>query len=130
MNFRLASSLLIVSALTACADSYTVSTNLDKENFVEYFKPGQVTIIEREQLEKYNYLEIGVVEGEACQEKAHYAEPTDVEARTDARRKAADMGANAIVFQQCMMTEPSNDSCYKVKLCYGRAIKVTNPDKE
>ena len=110
--------------LASCGNISEFNTNLDKQNFTEYFAPSQVQIVTVESLGDEAYIDVGVVEGEACQAKPHHAVPNDSEARTDARRKAANLGANAIIFQQCTLVKPQNDTCYQVKLCYGRALKI------
>lgn len=120
--------ILLFAALfvTGCAKINDISTNLDRENFQNYFSPTKVKIVasEKEFAGKYKFL--GLVEGESCQEKAHHAVPNEIDARTEARGKAYKLEANAIIFSQCVMIEEDKASKYCVAstVCYGRAYKV------
>ena len=114
--------LLAATLLTGCS-GYSFHTNLDKENFDEYFKPGSVRIYEQSELADLNYLYLGTVEGESCQSDANQAVPNAGEARTLARRRVADMGGNGVSFDKC--AEFSDvPGCLKQVICYGQALKV------
>lgn len=121
---------LIISSLffvIACSN-YDFSSNLDKENFTEYFKPSEVPIYEKSQLADLDYTFISMVEGSSCQEEQH-DRPADIkEARTKARINAADLKANGIVIQSCLNFEP-DDTCLSNVICYARAIKVHSPEQ-
>ena len=67
-----------------------------------------------------------MVEGESCQEKSHHAAPNEIDARTEARGKAYKLGANAIIFSQCVLIEEDKAAKYCVAstVCYGRAYKI------
>lgn len=123
-----AKSIMILVALlaTGCAKINDISTNLDRENFKNYFSPTKVKIVasEKDFTGKYKFL--GLVEGESCQEKAHHAAPNEIDARTEARRKAYKLEANAIIFSQCVMIEDDKAAKYCVAstVCYGRIYKV------
>jgi len=119
-TFYTLSSILLLSN---CASHYEASTNLDRENFVQYFAPAKVKIYQSEQEIKGQYIEVGRVEGEDCQAKAHLAKPDEVIARTDARRKAYNQGANAIVFSGCATV--TTKQCVSQTICYGRTFKVS-----
>ena len=69
---------------------------------------------------------IGLVDGESCQEKAHHAAPNEIDARTEARGKAYKLGANAIIFSQCVMIEEDKAAkyCLSSTVCYGRAYQI------
>ncbi|REL26540.1 rcsF protein [Thalassotalea euphylliae] len=115
--------------LSSCAKISTVHTNLDRENFSHYFSPGEVTIFDNEQAFPGKYQMIGMVEGEHCQAKAHLAPPDKIEARTQARRNAYQLGANAIVFSGCAeVTHQQIESrqCHASIVCYGKAYQVEN----
>jgi len=118
--------LVITFILAACVNRYSVSTNLDAENFAKYFSPSQVTIYQSEQdiLTDHRYL--GSVEGEDCQAKAHHQAPDEITARTQARKKAYQLGANAIVFTGCALIEKNeaNKQCLATRVCYGKAYQV------
>lgn len=121
-----------VFTLSSCSNQYAVSTNLDKENFTEYFSASKVTIYANENEIPGPYKVVGVVEGQDCQIKAHHAVPDQVAARTQARQHAFNQNANAIVFTGCAdldhakltQLNQSNDSnqCHAMIICYGRAF--------
>ena len=129
--------------LSACASRYEVSTNLDSKNFKKYFSPTKVTIYKNEQdmlaqpsptnevvKKKYHY--IGAIEGEDCQEKSHHQVPDEINARTDARRKAFELGANAIIFSGCALIEnnKADKQCVATTVCYGKAYKLSASNNE
>ena len=122
--------LLVCSVLTISACSnFQYSSNLDKNNFDEYFKPSKVTIYEKSELLDLEYDVLGAVEGSSCQEEAN-DRPADIrEARTRARINAAELNANGIVFQSCISFE-QDKSCISNIICYARALDVTLSDKE
>ena len=127
-----ASIVLLVALLTpSCAKINDISTNLDRENFKNYFSPSKVKIVasEKDFIGKYKFL--ALVEGESCQEKVHHAPPNEIDARTEARKKAYKLEANAIIFSQCVMIEEDKAAKYCVAstVCYGRAYKVEQVEK-
>lgn len=129
--------------ISACTSRYSVTTNLDNENFKNYFSPTKVIIYKDKQAmlaqssstndvikKKYHYL--GAVEGEDCQTKTHHQAPDEVNARTNARRTAFELGANAIIFSGCALIE-KNDSdkqCVATTVCYGQAYRVSASNDE
>ena len=123
--------ILVALLATGCAKINDISTNVDRENFKNYFSPTKVTIVEKEQDLNGKYKFIGLVEGESCQEKAHHALPNEIDARTEARRNAYKLGANAIIFSQCVMIEEDKAAkyCLASTVCYGRAYQVEQAKK-
>ncbi len=117
--------LLITALLSACAQKYSVTTNVDKENFKEYFSPSKVKIYQNEQDISGEFKLIGLVEGDDCQRKAHLAAPDEIIARTQARKKAFDNGANGIIFTSCIDIE--SKSCVAQRVCYGKMYKIAQP---
>lgn len=112
--------------LSACSH-VQFSSNLDKDNFSEYFKASQVTVYEKSQLTSLSSTFIGTVEGSSCQEEVN-DRPADIkQARTNARRQAANLHANGIVFQTCL-TFAADASCISNIICYARAIAVILPE--
>lgn len=119
--------------LTSCSSGY-VSTNLDKQNFSDYFSASNVEIYQSEKNIKGRYQFIGAVEGQDCQNKPHHAVPDEINARTQARRHAFEINANGIVFSNCALLSPeqlaqfnnSNDAqqCHSVIICYAKAYAV------
>ncbi len=114
--------LMSATLLTSCAQVSDVSTNVDPENFRQYFAPAKVKIVESEQQLNGKFKLIGVVEGEDCQEKPHLAAPDPIAARTMARAKAFELGANAIIFSGCTSVETKQ--CVANLICYGKAYQV------
>lgn len=114
--------------LTACSNMQ-YSSNLDKENFDEYFKPSQVDVYTKSQLAALDYTYIATVEGSSCQEQEKDLPADAKQARTQARIKAANLHANGIVFQQCLSFE-ADALCVSNIICYGRAIDVSLPEQE
>lgn len=119
---------LTILTVAGCAKISTYSTNLDSENFRHYFSPSKVAQFQSEQEFSGKYKMLGGVEGEDCQEKAHMAAPDPAIARTNARRKAFELGANAIVFSGCAVVETKQ--CYSSTICYGKAYQVETTDSE
>jgi len=125
--------LLIASFLSSCSSHY-VSTNIDEENFSNYFSASKVTIYESEKTIPTRYKLIGSVEGQDCQIKAHHAEPDKVNARTQARQQALKISANAVVFSGCTtlnqtqlaQLSQSNDAqqCHAIVICYAKAYAI------
>ena len=65
---------LLMTMLSGCS-LFQVHTNLDKENFTEYFKPGSVNVLDKAQILDADATSIGTVEGESCQSKSTQAPP-------------------------------------------------------
>jgi RcsF protein len=120
--------LLVVTAMTlsACSSQYTLSTNLDKENFRNYYSHSQVKVLEDESEFSGRFKLIGMVEGQNCQAKSYHALPDEIEARTQARRNAFEQQANAIVFTGCALIndDQANQQCVATVVCYGKAYQV------
>lgn len=125
-NKLLLTVLCLLTLTVSCTNQYNISTNLDRENFKHYFSPTSVNIYKDENLFPAKYKFIGLVEGQDCQRKAHQAAPDDITARTDARRKAAEMKANAIIFTGCapIVLEKITAQCLQSIVCYGKAYQI------
>ena len=123
--------LMLVLLTAGCAKTNDISTNLDRENFKNYFSPTRVKIVTSEKEFTGHYKFLGLVEGESCQEKAYHAVPNEIDARTEARRQAYKLQANAIIFSQCVMIEADEAAkyCLASTVCYGRAYKVEQDKK-
>jgi RcsF protein len=131
ISYRSTIILLMAILGASCAKINDVSTNLDRENFKHYFSPTKVKIYssEKEFVGKAKFL--GLVEGESCQEKVHHAAPNEIDARTEARRQAYQLEANAIIFSQCVLIEDDEaaKNCLATTVCYGRAFKLEQEKK-
>ena len=127
----LISSLFLL--LAGCSTN-NISTNLDKENFSDYFSASNVKIYSSEKSINAHYQFVGAVEGQDCQMKAHHAAPDEINARTQARQQAFKKNANGVVFSGCALLtheqlsqmNGSNDAqqCYAVVVCYAKAYAV------
>lgn len=124
--------IIISLFITSCASQYQVSTNLDQENFQRYFSPTEVTIYQDESEIKTQFRYLAAVEGESCQVKAHHQPANEIAARTDARRKAFNLGANAIVFSGCTLIENNiaDKQCVTTRVCYGKSYQVEKAQNE
>ncbi|QDE30582.1 MULTISPECIES: Rcs stress response system protein RcsF [Shewanella] len=118
----IASSIALL--LSACASDYAFNSNLDKKAINDYFKVGDVTLYEGTNQPRGKFDVLGLVEGEACQETLRDAPPQMAVARTNARRAAADIGANGFVVKSCFMINEADNSCISRALCVGQAIKT------
>ncbi|WP_115717975.1 Rcs stress response system protein RcsF [Gallaecimonas mangrovi] len=121
--------LLMALVLTGCASDYQVNTNLDKDRIAGYFAPGQVHIVGSDALAGQQYRILGMVTGEACQEAANLPPAQASDARTDARAKAAKMGANAVVIKQCVSLNGGDAApgCLSEVMCQAEAVKIEAP---
>ncbi len=122
---KLLASCIGIFLLSSCAKQYAVSSNVDGKNFSEYFSPSEVTIYENEQSISEKFKLIGIIEGEDCQLKPHFAAPDPIIARTNARRKAFEQGANGIIFTGC--TEIKSKACIAQLVCIGKIYQVEKP---
>ncbi len=123
MKYLLPASLVIL--LSACAGEYAFKSNLDGEAINDYFKVGDVALYEGSVQPKGPYEIKGLVEGETCQVGESDAPASIVEARTLARRAAADKQANGLVIKNCLLIEESTPNCVTRALCVGQAIVTT-----
>ncbi|ENY73013.1 lipoprotein [Aeromonas diversa CDC 2478-85] len=115
--------ILMMPLLASGCANYAFNSNLDKKNFDEYFKPSGVEIYQQDQLADLNYLYLGTVEGQSCQEGSNQPVPSAANARTEARTRAADLGGNGLVLDKCS-ERSDTPGCLKQIVCYGQAIKV------
>ncbi|QSX38328.1 Rcs stress response system protein RcsF [Shewanella sedimentimangrovi] len=114
--------LLLVPVLGGCA-GYQFNSNLDGKAIKDYFKAGDVQLFEGDARPTVRYEVIGLVEGHACQAQPQDVPVTLADARTHARRQAADQGANGLIIRQCtLITEPS-PGCVTSAMCVGQAIR-------
>ncbi|AVV86063.1 Rcs stress response system protein RcsF [Shewanella putrefaciens] len=126
MKIILSSALVLL--LSACASDYRFNSNLDTEAINDYFKASDVTLYEGESLPKGHYELKGLVQGESCQADINAVPASLADARTQARRSAADKGANGIIIKQCVMFEEAAQGCISRALCVGQAIKTATTE--
>jgi len=126
MKYLLPTSLLIL--LSACAGEYRFSSNLDSNAINDYFKAGDVKLYENNRLPIGPYEVKGLVEGETCQVGQHDAPASIIEARTIARRAAADKQANGLIIKNCVRLQEPTPSCVSRALCVGQAIVINSQE--
>ncbi|MGN1280926.1 MAG: Rcs stress response system protein RcsF [Succinivibrio sp.] len=127
MSYKSLSVTLAALLMCACT-GYEFKTNLDPSNFKEYFKPSYAQEVSDEELESLPNRSIGLVEGLSCQIKETDAIATEAQARTDARVKAADLGANAIKFGKCVHLK-NTPACIVSVTCYADALVIDEQHK-
>ncbi|MFT5880501.1 MAG: RcsF protein [Moritella sp.] len=116
--------LLICVVLTGCSH-YPIHTNLDKENFTDYFSISNVTYYQTKDLQKYHVEQLGFVEGESCQQMLNQPPAEQEQAMIAAKRQAATLGANGIIIRSCI-TPPPSKACHSSYVCYADAIIATS----
>ncbi len=115
---------LAAAALAAGGCSgVSVRTNLNPGNFTDYFKASGVDVVTYEELEGSNYVRLGTARGLSCQEDADSFPANEADARTELKRHAVDMGANALVINQCIRAAETG-ACSLSVTCYGDALYV------
>ncbi|WP_220755588.1 MULTISPECIES: Rcs stress response system protein RcsF [Shewanella] len=110
--------------LSACSGNYSFNSNLDGEAIDEYFKPSGVVLYKDGERPKGAFEIVGLVEGESCQETEDGVPANIADARTEARKKAVELGANGLIVKKCLLTEQKNNTCYTQAFCVGQAIKT------
>ncbi|MDP5291631.1 Rcs stress response system protein RcsF [Oceanimonas sp. CHS3-5] len=114
---------LMALALSGCAQM-GLDSNVSPAGIKDYYKGNNVKLYGRDELKDVNYVSLGTVEGEACQVEANEPPPKDANARSDIRRRAADMGANGILLDRCIRFADM-PGCLEQVLCSGQALKVS-----
>ncbi|MFM2485870.1 Rcs stress response system protein RcsF [Celerinatantimonas yamalensis] len=113
----------VIMSLIGCSSDYSIKTNVDPQNVKNYFKTSGVDVLSNAQLNTHLYKVLGTVEGSACQAKANQPHATQSQARVDVLRRAADMGANGLVYSTCL-SHPADNVCLSSVSCYGKAVKL------
>jgi len=122
MNIPLLLSLMLL--LSACSGTYQFNSNLDAATISDYFKASEVTVYEGNVTPASYYEVLGFIEAEDCQEYANDAPASISQARTLARRSAADKGANGLIIKKCMVLAQADQACFSRAICVGQAIKI------
>jgi len=122
-NVTLSASIFVtIFTVSGCATAPNVATNLDKENFEQYFAAGNVTVYQDESELPGKVKLLGLVEGDSCKMKANDKPANAIDARTMARERAAALQANAVVFTSCTIIE--DQQCLEMMVCYGKAFQI------
>ena len=109
--------------MSGCAN-YTFTSNLDKQNFDDYFAVSKVKYYQAEQLSQFYVQQLGMVEAEDCQTLANQPPASKQQAMISAKRQAAKLGANGIIIDACI-APVSSKQCISSYICYASAIKVS-----
>ncbi len=115
----------LVILLSGCAGEYKFNSNLSGEAINDYFKASDVIVYENS-LPSGNFERKGLVEGESCQIAKNDPPASIVEARTIARRAAADKGANGLIIKTCFLASEQTPLCVSSAICVGQAIKTVD----
>ena len=107
-----------------CSQTYDVHSNVAPSNFKDYFKPSQVRLIKADQLPPGS-RSLAAISGASCQVTEMDKPANMLDARTQAKIAAAELGANALVIDVCETQENTEfPKCHKLLTCYGRAIQL------
>lgn len=116
--------LLLLTVLLSGCSTYPLQTNLDKDNFTDYFAVSDVEYYTTNSLQNDRVEQLGLVEGESCQTADNLPPAEEQQAKIAAKRKAAALNANGIIIRSCI-APPASKACLSSYVCYGDAIKVT-----
>lgn len=128
MKYLIPSTLMLL--LSACAGDYAFNSNLSGKAIDDYFKASDVIVYQGSIQPTGPYEIKGMVEGEACQARENDIPASIADARTQARRAAADKHANGIIIKNCVLFEETADGCFSRALCVGQAISTQVADQE
>ncbi|SGY82800.1 Rcs stress response system protein RcsF [Moritella viscosa] len=117
--------LILLTILLSGCSKYPLQTNLDKDNFTEYFSISGVEYYAADTLQNYQVEQLGLVEGESCQTADNLPPAEEKQAKIAAKRKASALHANGIIIRSCI-APPASKACLSSYVCYGDAINV-NP---
>lgn len=120
--------LPLAALLLAGCQGVSFESNLNPGRIVEYYKPSTVETLTDEDLENASYKSLGQVVGLSCQIKPEDFIANETDARNDARLKAADLGANGIIFRKCIRAEETL-ACTESVTCYAEAVSLKEDDQ-
>lgn len=118
----LISGLMASALLAGCAGDYTFNSNLSGKAVKEYFKAGDVLLIDKNMAPPRPFEPLAMVDGEACQIFADEPPATAADARTKLRLAAANAGGNGVMLNNCVEYKDPEGGCLTRALCIGRAI--------
>ena len=120
------SSILTSALLIGCAGEYSFNSNLSGQAINEYFKAGDVLLIEKNTAPPHPFDALAMVDGEACQAYDNEPIASLAEARTNMRLAAANIGGNGVILNRCVEFNDPEGGCLTRTLCIGRAIIMDN----
>lgn len=102
--------------LTGCYSSSQLTDNGERSIAVLYKSP--------EELKSMTYHEMGMVSGEDCQMTLQDPPANFGTARIDMQSRAAKMGANGVLLDNCEMIN-GNSGCSRQAVCRGNALNIS-----
>ena len=115
---------MISASLLGGCSWFSFSTNVDPENFREYFKASGVTEISRAEMASLaDYDDLGMVEASDCMATEEDAAPSKGNAMKSLLENASDKGADAVAGARCV-TVTDTLQCKEEITCYAQAIKA------
>lgn len=112
--------------LSSCT-SYTFKSNLDPQNFVDYYKISSVEIVDKDYLDDKAYIVLANIKGISCQEQKRDMVANETDARIALRQEALKYHkANAVLLDKCIRIkhEEADATCLESVTCYGQALQV------
>ncbi|WP_417346053.1 Rcs stress response system protein RcsF [Ferrimonas sp.] len=106
--------------LGGCSANFEFNSNLDSEATRDYFKAGQVALHLGETPPPGK--DLGWLEATSCQQRQADPAASPADARTQLRRKTAELGGNALWVSRCVSL-PADDHCLSAITCYGQALQ-------
>lgn len=112
--------------LSSCG-SYTFKTNLDPQNFVDYYKISTVKIVDNAYLEDKPYIVLANIKGLSCQMQKRDMIANETDARIALRQEALKYSqANAVLLGKCIRIkhDETDATCLESVTCYGQALRI------
>ncbi|MCF1427472.1 MAG: hypothetical protein LPD71_05690 [Shewanella sp.] len=114
--------MLTGTLLTGCAGDYSFNSNLSSKAVKDYFKAGDVLLIDNNMAPPRPFNPLAMVDGESCQVYADEPPASIADARTKMRLAAANAGGNGVILNNCVEYHDPEGGCLTRVLCIGRAI--------
>ncbi|MCL1079639.1 hypothetical protein D5R81_02205 [Parashewanella spongiae] len=115
--------LFIFTVACSGCSNYTFNSNIDAQAYKDYFKASDVAVYEAQNHPKKPFKNLKMVNGDSCQISQNDKPASIAEARTKARRTAADLGADGIIIKHCSFINIVDSSCITQAICTAQAIK-------
>ena len=114
--------LCFCPVLSGCS-MFAFESNVDPDNFISYFELSKVKRYSNKELSVLNYEDVGTVDGISSQFTEKDPEPTEKDAKAEARREAVKKGGNGMVYSTCITLEDT-PVCTRSISCYARVVIV------
>lgn len=107
---------------SGCHSNYAFNSNINPTAIDDYFKAGRVTLFTEDNIPPSFFNQVAMVDGESCQLTKTAPPASKVEARTNLREAAANVGANGVILNKCVSYKDAEGGCITRVLCLGQAI--------